>query len=244
MASNPRPERRNLYRQLFVQPEAPAEVLKASYRALMSSLRVHPDLGGSHERAAQINAAYAVLSDPQRRALYDQTLRRRARHRVDAAASGTARGASTHDPRAWQRQRRCPLCAAPLMQQPPRNPRCIRCDSPLTPAPSDALADSELLGRRRGDRYVRPQDAQLRLADKLESFPARVKDLSMYGIALLVRAPLRTGMPFRVQASGFDAVAVAVAVRPQGPRVWVHARLLSLQVLRPTTRGTLLDTVA
>jgi hypothetical protein len=244
MPSSPRPERRNLYRQLYVQPEAPAEVLKASYRALMSSLRLHPDLGGPHEVAAQLNAAYAVLSDPQRRALYDDMLRRRARQRHEAAAAGRpTEPVAEHDPARWQEQRRCPLCAARLMLQPPRNPRCVRCHSPLTPAPSAALADGELLGRRRGDRYLRPQDAQVRLADKLEVFPARVKDLSMSGISLLVRAPLKPGSPFRVEASGFDAVAVAVAVRPQGQRVCLHARLLSLQVLRQA-RGTLVDAEA
>lgn len=249
MPAFPRAERRNLYRQLHVQPEAPAEVLKASYRALMSSLRVHPDLGGSHEQAAQLNAAFAVLSDPQRRALYDLTLKRKARLRGAAPEQGAAvhpaaqAAQAAHDPRLWRERARCPLCEAGLMAQPPRNPRCLRCDSPLTPAPSTELADSELLGRRRGERYARPQDAQLRLADKLESFQARVKDLSMSGVSLLVRAPLRQGQAFRLQAGGFDAVAMAVAVRPQGARVAVHARLLSLQVLRQA-RGTLVDTEA
>ena len=54
-------ERRNLYRLLYVQPEAPVEIIKASYRTLMSVLRLHPDLGGDHERAARVNAAYEVL---------------------------------------------------------------------------------------------------------------------------------------------------------------------------------------
>mgnify|MGYP000146057832 CR=1 FL=1 len=61
-------ERRNLYRILHVQPEAPAEVIKAAWRALMSTLRAHPDLGGDTETAARLNAAYEVLSDPVRRA--------------------------------------------------------------------------------------------------------------------------------------------------------------------------------
>ena len=39
-----RRERRNLYRLLHVQPEAPPEVIKAAWRALMSTLRAHPDL--------------------------------------------------------------------------------------------------------------------------------------------------------------------------------------------------------
>ena len=51
-------ERRNLYRILHVQPEAPPEVIKAAWRALMSTLRAHPDLGGDPELAAQIGRAH------------------------------------------------------------------------------------------------------------------------------------------------------------------------------------------
>ncbi len=57
-----------------MQPEAPPEIIKASYRSLMSKLKLHPDLGGDHEIASLINQAYAVLSDPERRRQYDKTL--------------------------------------------------------------------------------------------------------------------------------------------------------------------------
>ncbi|CAG7857657.1 hypothetical protein MCAMS1_02562 [biofilm metagenome] len=66
--------RRNYYRILHVQPEAPIEIIKASYRSLMTKLNAHPDRGGDHESAVLINQAYAVLSDPQRRRKYDETL--------------------------------------------------------------------------------------------------------------------------------------------------------------------------
>ena len=66
--------RRNFYRILHVQPEAPGAVITASYRAMMSKLRLHPDLGGDTAGAALINEAYAVLSDPAKRASYDQKL--------------------------------------------------------------------------------------------------------------------------------------------------------------------------
>lgn len=75
----PLPNRRNHYRVLHVQPEAPLEVIKASYRAMMMRMKLHPDLGGDHDAAAVVNEAYAVLSDPQRRAEYDRQLRLRSR---------------------------------------------------------------------------------------------------------------------------------------------------------------------
>ena len=63
--------RRNHYRMLHVQPEAPPEIIAASYRTLMQKLRAHPDLGGDADYAVLLNEAYAVLSDPQRRQRYD-----------------------------------------------------------------------------------------------------------------------------------------------------------------------------
>ncbi len=66
--------RRNLYRILQVQPDAPLEVIKSNYRTLMQKLRLHPDLGGDHANASQINHAYQVLKDTQQRADYDREL--------------------------------------------------------------------------------------------------------------------------------------------------------------------------
>lgn len=69
-----RRNRRNYYRILHVQPDAPAAILKSSYRALMRHLEMHPDRGGDHWNASLVNEAYEVLSDPERRAAYDETI--------------------------------------------------------------------------------------------------------------------------------------------------------------------------
>jgi curved DNA-binding protein CbpA len=61
---------------LLVHPDAPLEIIRSSYRTLMQSLRVHPDLGGDTRQAALVNEAYAVLIDPARRAEYDRLRRR------------------------------------------------------------------------------------------------------------------------------------------------------------------------
>jgi len=66
--------KRNYYRILHVQPDAPQAIIKSSYRTLMHQLKQHPDLGGEHWNAALINEAYAVISDPGKRAEYDGTL--------------------------------------------------------------------------------------------------------------------------------------------------------------------------
>jgi len=59
--------RRNYYRILHIQPDAPVEIIKASYRTLMQKLAQHPDLGGDHWNSALINEAKAVLTDPAER---------------------------------------------------------------------------------------------------------------------------------------------------------------------------------
>ena len=60
------------YRTLQVEPSADLETIRAAYRKLARAN--HPDLNPGPEAAARmraINAAYAVLSDPARRAVYD-----------------------------------------------------------------------------------------------------------------------------------------------------------------------------
>lgn len=73
------------YDTLEVSAQASPEVVRAAYRSLIQ--RFHPDRrpgdAQAAERAAAITAAYEVLSDPQRRAAYDQAL-----------AAGVAQGAS------------------------------------------------------------------------------------------------------------------------------------------------------
>jgi curved DNA-binding protein CbpA len=59
----------DLYEVLQVRRGAEPEVIRAAYRAL--ARKHHPDFGGSPERMAAINEAWAVLGDPAQRAAYD-----------------------------------------------------------------------------------------------------------------------------------------------------------------------------
>jgi curved DNA-binding protein CbpA len=65
---------RNHYAVLNVAPDAEPVVIEAAYRALMK--KYHPDQGAQPPAdgapgAAEINNAFAILRDPQRRADYD-----------------------------------------------------------------------------------------------------------------------------------------------------------------------------
>lgn len=229
------PERRNLYRILYVQPEAPTAVIKASYRALMSTLRVHPDLGGDHEQAARINHAYEVLSDPQRRKAYDLSLRRPRREvRFDSASATPPPGADGTDPARWAADGVCPFCRTGLPAVLSVEASCRHCGSPLQPPPRECEDGAEVIGRRHGPRFARSGDAVLRLAGQPEDFPARLHDLSFSGLSVESARPVAVASVMRVRTDAFDAVALVVQCHAHARGCLVHARLLTMRLHRLT----------
>ena len=59
-----------LYETLEVDKDADANAIKKAYRKL--SRTHHPDKGGDEHKFKEINAAYEILSDPDKRAAYDK----------------------------------------------------------------------------------------------------------------------------------------------------------------------------
>ncbi len=111
--------RRNYYRVLQVQPDAPPEIIHASYRAMMRELRRHPDLGGSTSEASILNEAYETLSDPHRRAAYDEEL----------FLKYTKQNPSyTKQPLTPPL---CPICKRALSRKPEPGEICLTCQTPL-----------------------------------------------------------------------------------------------------------------
>ena len=134
-----------------------------SYLTLMRRLKMHPDLGGDHARAALINEAFATLVDPVRRAAYDRVLarervlpgyRRDAVHRQDVEP--VVSGSGVIDPCG------CAFCGAavaPGGHTPPAAPsvgpmRPVRsARARCTPQPAtrtSRAADAHWSGRRAG----------------------------------------------------------------------------------------------
>ena len=92
--SSPHVNRRgpNLYEYLQVSPRAESIVIVAAYRALARSY--HPDVNQNSNATRamrEINAAYHVLSDPERRARYDA-------HRAQVLGRARGRRASDRAP--------------------------------------------------------------------------------------------------------------------------------------------------
>lgn len=61
----------NLYEILGVARDATADTVKKAFRKLAQ--QHHPDKGGDHETMQQVQQAYDVLGDAERRARYDET---------------------------------------------------------------------------------------------------------------------------------------------------------------------------
>jgi curved DNA-binding protein CbpA len=65
-----------LYEVLGLSPSASAAVIRAAYRCLAQ--QHHPDKNAgaatAHDRQAQINRAYAILSNPLQREAYDRRM--------------------------------------------------------------------------------------------------------------------------------------------------------------------------
>ena len=64
------PAKPDYYKTLGVSKDATAEEIKKAFRKLARTN--HPDAGGDEEKFKEINEAYEVLSDKEKRALYDQ----------------------------------------------------------------------------------------------------------------------------------------------------------------------------
>lgn len=84
---------RDYYKLLAVDPSAPAAVIRAAYRAIMSDIGRHPDKGGTHEDAVVLNRAKEILLNPVLRAEYDRSrLKRvRANHNAGHEHAGNSR---------------------------------------------------------------------------------------------------------------------------------------------------------
>jgi len=231
MASN----RRNYYRLLHVQPDAPAEVIRASYRALMALH--HPDMGGDHATAAHINEAYGLLSDPTRRTAYDAQRAARASRQqfVDRRESG-----ADAEPRRAARPV-CPLCRLGVPATIRPETRCLRCRAPLAVVSRPADQNGPL--ERRGmPRVSKSTWALLHTNWPSEVVDVRMRDLSLDGISVYSGVALPLKRVVRVVGAEFDVVAEVVSCRRVGKVFTLHGRLITAYFT--TTAGGFVSTTA
>ena len=241
--------RRNYYRILHVQPDAPAPVIKSSYAALMFKMKQHPDLGGNHEACALINEAYAVLADPVKRADYDRWLQssrgsagtsagQRTWHANPVPASSLAPQQAAHRAGAS-----CLFCQAPLKRGGGTEERCDRCGSPMNPPPRRR---SEGDDHRSAPRVARGGEVSLLLRGTTRAFRAVIQDLSPAGVSVIATQKMAVEDVIRVEAPMFCAVGRVVSCRAKHTlttrRFSVGVEFLSVEFVAAS--GTLISTRA
>ena len=238
--------RRNYYRLLHVQPDAPTEVIRMSYLTLMRRLKMHPDLGGDHARAALINEAFATLVDPVRRAAYDRVLarervlpgyRRDAVHRQDVEP--VVSGSGVIDPCA------CAFCGTAFAQGDLTRPdaTCSFCQSPLYPAARHAHESSS---RRALERTSRRMPVTIYLSwPQHPGHEAATDDLSIAGMRFTCDLDLMPSERIKVECQLCSAVAVVRHAQPAampGDRWVIGVEFLTLRI--HPVRGVFVSTQA
>jgi len=236
--------RRNYYRMLHVQPDAPLDIIKASYRALMMKMRLHPDLGGDHETAALINAAYAVLSDPMGRQQYDQMLREHDPHvfpQAHRGVAGAARAGTTRQGHDITKSRdappttqgRCVFCETRVAFAIRADCRCPRCDSPLARPHEFAASTTERFGRRAVPRLCRDEAIVFYPHWPHQGHAAQLRDLSPTGISFFAQVAVELHQLVKISGATLEGVARVVSSHPVGRQYAVHAKLLTVLFLAP-----------
>lgn len=200
---------RNYYEVLGLPPSATTDEIKKKYREL--ARKFHPDVVQDKvlgQRVfTQINQAYSVLGNPERRAQYNSTLQ------AGSSANGTAaNGAAANS------------TAANAAPKPSASPAAAQA-APAKPAsPVKSQASAEMLGRAENAIMAgKPVEARTLAVRILESDPRHVRALEILGDALLQ-------MGRREEAAVQYRQALEIA-----PSTLIRAKLNRLSAAQPST---------
>jgi hypothetical protein len=210
-----RDNRRNYYRLLHVQPDAPTEIIKASYRTLMQRLRMHPDLGGDDWNASLLNEAYAVLSNPDKRAAYDAEradFPRGDSHQpaAQAARPEPSQARQRPDPRKAGKDEFCPFCHAGLTLRIDADSLCPECASPLARA-SNPERNADWM--RALERVPRHQSLKVWTDWPQAPETGMLVDLSLGGLRFRLPRALSANAFIKIDCELFGSVARIVHCR-------------------------------
>ncbi len=193
------------YRILHVQPDAPAAIIHASYRALLQRMHTSATFAGEAD-AGLIEQAYAVLGDAQRRAAYDrqrQATAPKAKSREEPSHTDTL----TDDTLDTLAMHLCLFCSAPHGLQRSIDPEdeCSQCASPLYPAERHRLDYS-------GQRMLQRVPKQRRV-DVYVTWPQRdpyrgeMRDLSLNGMLFAAGVRLQQNQIVKIDCHELGALA-------------------------------------
>ena len=195
-------ERRSYYRILQIQPDAPPEIIQASYRALMKELRRHPDLGGSTEEAFVLNEAYEILMDPEKRTAYDDRIFHKS---INGGPRFTRRDTSTII---------CPVCAAKVLRQPKPGEFCRNCRTPLC---SDLEVETDDENRRAISRIKSSTTIEYYTTWPGALQQGRMLDFSPKGMRFLCEEELSTGTVLKISCPLLEAAGTVTNLSHETP---------------------------
>jgi curved DNA-binding protein CbpA len=223
--------RRNYYRILQVQPDAPTEIIRASYRTLMRDLKKHPDLGGSTWDAEVLNEAYEVLSDPQRRTAYDEELFLKYTKQTGPYSKNPVTPVL------------CPICKRPLSRKAKPGELCLTCQTPL---PVEELLESKPPKLRSIERIQKSDQIYYYSSWPGKPVSARMIDFSPKGMRFMCSENLEPQTVLKISCKLFEASGT---VTNSSEEMWEGKRYYAvgvcfLAVRFEDSRGTFLSTSA
>lgn len=208
-------ENRNYYDILHVQQSAPLAIIKNAYRALMLSMKQHPDLGGDSAQAALINEAYEVLSDDGRRTAYDRLLAAdESLDSHDSKADETEPsepGAYSTQPPFSQNGIQCAFCLTQYNALSGAVFDCGRCGSPMEPPALDLAKENS---ERAFERISKETDIQVLAAVGATPIAGKLYDLSPKGLGFIVNVDFPSRRVIKIGCPLFDGTA-AIAHKRQ-----------------------------
>lgn len=186
--------RRNYYRVLQVQPDAPFEIIRASYKAIMLELKQHPDLGGELWKAQVINEAYESLKDETKRREYDKMMLEKYKRKTfnDSVIN-----------RAPIITIFCSFCKKPLSRDDSSKGCCPTCKSPLKKYGVDQF-ESE--GKRSVSRIKKSEKIYYYTTWPQKGNIAEMVDLSKDGIRFKCSSKLCQGMFVKISGSWLKGI--------------------------------------
>ena len=240
---NHKKNRRNYYRILHVQADAPQAIIKTSYRTLMQKLKQHPDLGGDEWNASVLNEAYSVLSNPDKRSSYDREyLKGKTGHGLRSRTTSTEppppdKGQWKQPPKRQPRNNSiCPFCGTP---KPVRlryggSTDCSRCSSPLQTV---VQLRSATTARRAVQRT--PHQAPLAFftgVNDQSGNPGVISDLSPRGLKFMADKQVQEGTVVKITSGILSATGQVVYCRPKflGRQFIIGVEFITLRFHRST----------
>jgi hypothetical protein len=198
---------RNFYDVLHVSRDAPPEIIRGSYRTLMQQLKNHPDLGGDAATAALINEAYAVLTNPERRAEYDARLDVMAQVAQGVSEAPASREPTPANVLRLDPYRQCVFCETPhdhgrMIEL---DASCHTCGSPLSTAENHRIEEIDQRAVARVDK--RQNITFYTHWPQPRGFAGHTEDISLNGLRMMTKYDLRVGQRIKIVSDVLEAVA-------------------------------------